>query len=204
MSNLLTIWLLIKFVLKAVWYRLRLLFVLATEHTLLRMLFNIWRQILFRGDLHDAAFQNFCTTECGTFNWPCILQLPARSSDYQWTFTWLQGVSNLIVSKGQFTVSVHLRRISSHSWNHSQTIFSIEIWHQNHGCDYHFTDFFWKNMVASSFCHDRKSAFMHHGLRFKKHFVCFNSKLWAMLWWIIIAKSTILVWSIYFYSVTTE
>ena len=54
---------------------------------------------------------------------------------------------------------VHLRRISSHSWNHSQTIFSIEIWRQNHGCDYHLTDFFWKNMVASRFCHDRKSAF---------------------------------------------
>ena len=54
---------------------------------------------------------------------------------------------------------VPLRRISSHSWNHSQTIFSIEIWRQNHGCDYHLTDFFWKNMVASSFCHDRKSAF---------------------------------------------
>ena len=34
---------------------LRLLFVLATEHTLLRMFFNIWRQILFPGDLHDAA-----------------------------------------------------------------------------------------------------------------------------------------------------
>ena len=55
-------------------------------------------------------------------------------------------------------LSVHLRWISSHSWNHSQTIFSIEIWRQNHGCDYHLTDFFWKNMVASSFCHDRKSA----------------------------------------------
>ena len=32
---------------------LRLLFVLATEHTLLRMFLNIWRQILFSGDLHD-------------------------------------------------------------------------------------------------------------------------------------------------------
>ena len=30
---------------------LRLLFVLATEHTLLRMFLNIWRQILFPGDL---------------------------------------------------------------------------------------------------------------------------------------------------------
>ena len=26
--------------------------------------------------------------------------------------------------------------------NYSQTIFSIEIWRQNHGCDYHLTDFF--------------------------------------------------------------
>ena len=32
---------------------LRLLFVLATEHTLLRMFLNIWRQILLSGDLHD-------------------------------------------------------------------------------------------------------------------------------------------------------
>ena len=35
---------------------LRLLFVLATEHTLLRKFLNIWRQILLPGDLHDAAF----------------------------------------------------------------------------------------------------------------------------------------------------
>ena len=35
--------------------RLRLLFLLASEHTLLRMFLNIWRQILFPGDLHDAA-----------------------------------------------------------------------------------------------------------------------------------------------------
>ena len=34
---------------------LRLLFVLATEHTLLYIFFNIWRQILFPGDLHDDA-----------------------------------------------------------------------------------------------------------------------------------------------------
>ena len=34
---------------------LRLLFVLAMEHTLLRMFLNIWRQILFPGDLHDDA-----------------------------------------------------------------------------------------------------------------------------------------------------
>ena len=26
---------------------------LATEHTLLRIFLNIWRQILFPGDLHD-------------------------------------------------------------------------------------------------------------------------------------------------------
>ena len=37
------------------------------------------------------------------------------------------------------------------------------------------------------------------GQSFEKHFVCFNSSLWAMLWWIIIAKSTILVWNLYFY-----
>ena len=31
------------------------LFVLATEHTLLRMILNIWCQILFPRDLHVAA-----------------------------------------------------------------------------------------------------------------------------------------------------
>ena len=36
-------------------FELRLLFVLATEHTLLHMLLDIWRQILFPGDLYDAA-----------------------------------------------------------------------------------------------------------------------------------------------------
>ena len=46
--------------------RLRLLFVFATEHTLLRIFLNIWRQILLPGDMHDAAFLNFCTIECGT------------------------------------------------------------------------------------------------------------------------------------------
>ena len=35
--------------------KLRLLFVLATEHTLLRLFLDIWRQILFLGDLHDTA-----------------------------------------------------------------------------------------------------------------------------------------------------
>ena len=34
---------------------LRLLFVHATEHTSLRMFLNIWREILFPGDLHDTA-----------------------------------------------------------------------------------------------------------------------------------------------------
>ena len=34
---------------------LRLLFVLAMEHTLLCMFLNIWHQFLFLGDLHDAA-----------------------------------------------------------------------------------------------------------------------------------------------------
>ena len=34
---------------------LKLLFVLAAEHTLLHMFLNIWRQILFLGDLRDDA-----------------------------------------------------------------------------------------------------------------------------------------------------
>ena len=53
----------------------RLLSVLATEHTLLRMFLNIWRQILFPGDLHGAAPKNFCTNECGnvTNNYECPL-----------------------------------------------------------------------------------------------------------------------------------
>ena len=38
---------------------LRLLFVLATEHTSLHMFLNIWRQILFLRDQDDAAVQNF-------------------------------------------------------------------------------------------------------------------------------------------------
>ena len=33
-----------------------MLFVLATEHTLLRIFLNIWRQVLLPGDLDDAAF----------------------------------------------------------------------------------------------------------------------------------------------------
>ena len=47
-------------------FRLRLLFVLATEHTLLRMFLNIWCQILFLGSLHNAALQDFFAAECGT------------------------------------------------------------------------------------------------------------------------------------------
>ena len=58
-----------------IWLRL-LLFVLATEHTLLRMFLSIWRQILIPGDLHDASLENFCTIKCGTFNCPRCLQLP--------------------------------------------------------------------------------------------------------------------------------
>ena len=50
---------------------------LTTEHTLLRMFLNIWRQILFLGDLDDDALLNFCRTECGTLNCPPGLQLPA-------------------------------------------------------------------------------------------------------------------------------
>ena len=55
---------------------LRLFFVLAAEHTLLRIFSNIWRQILFPGDLRDAALQNFCTIQRETFNCPGGLQLP--------------------------------------------------------------------------------------------------------------------------------
>ena len=84
---------------------LRLFFVLATEHTLLCRILNIWSQLLFPGDLHDAALWNFCTVESGTFNCPRNLQLPARLSNYQFTFTELQGV--LIVSTGKFTLSSH-------------------------------------------------------------------------------------------------
>ena len=55
------------------------LFVLATEHTLLRMFLNIWHQILFPGDLHDGAL---CTTERRTFirNCPPGRLLPAHFS----------------------------------------------------------------------------------------------------------------------------
>ena len=38
---------------------LRTLFVLAIEYTLLRIVSNIWRQILFPASLDDAALQNF-------------------------------------------------------------------------------------------------------------------------------------------------
>ena len=65
---------------------LRLLFVLAMEHTLLHMFLNIWHQILFLGNLHDASPLNFCTTECGTLNCLCSLQLPECLSNYQHTF----------------------------------------------------------------------------------------------------------------------
>ena len=34
---------------------IRLLFLLATEHTLLRIILNIWEEFLFPGDLHDVA-----------------------------------------------------------------------------------------------------------------------------------------------------
>ena len=49
---------------------------------------NIWRQILFPGDLHDAALWNFCTTECGTFNLPMrsAASIPVRLSNYRVTF----------------------------------------------------------------------------------------------------------------------
>ena len=51
---------------------LRLLFVLAREHSLLRMFLNIWREIWFPEDPHDASLYNFCTIEFGTFDCPRI------------------------------------------------------------------------------------------------------------------------------------
>ena len=66
------------FILKLMKY-LRLLFVLATEHTLMLMFLNIWSQILFPGDLHDDALQNFCIIEYGTLNCSHLLeQLPVN------------------------------------------------------------------------------------------------------------------------------
>ena len=65
----------------------KLLFVLATEHTLLGKFLNIWCQLLFPGDLHDDVLLNFCTTECGTFNYLCGLQLTHALSNYQCSFT---------------------------------------------------------------------------------------------------------------------
>ena len=62
-------------------YSVRLLFVLATEHTLLRIFFYYWCQIWLPGDLHDAAFQNFFTIECETFNCQRGLLLLARLSN---------------------------------------------------------------------------------------------------------------------------
>ena len=50
---------------------------LAMEHPLLRMLLNIWHQILFLEDLHDASLYNFCAIEFGTFNCACGLQTPS-------------------------------------------------------------------------------------------------------------------------------
>ena len=94
---------------------------LATEHSLLRMFLNIWCQIWFPEDLHDASLYNICIIEFGTFDCPRGLQFPARLTyyqctfnqfparltNYQCTFTQLQGVSNLIVSIGQFSLSAH-------------------------------------------------------------------------------------------------
>ena len=36
--------------------------------------------------------------------------------------------------------------------------FTNKICRQNHGCEYHLTDFCWRNMAASSFCDERKST----------------------------------------------
>ena len=65
----------------------RLLFLLVTENTLLSMFLNIWPQILFLEDLNDTALPNFCTIECGTFNFPRGLQFPVRLSNYWCTFS---------------------------------------------------------------------------------------------------------------------
>ena len=66
---------------------LRLLLVLVTENTLLGKFLNIWRQILYPGDLDDDAYWNFCTIKPGTFNFPRGLQLPACLNNYQCIFT---------------------------------------------------------------------------------------------------------------------
>ena len=39
--------------------------------------------------------------------------------------------------------------ISSHSWNHLQTTFTIEIWRQNYGCEYHLSEFLWSSMFEA-------------------------------------------------------
>ena len=62
-------------------------FVMIYNIILLDIFLNIWRQILLLGELHDADFYNFCTIECGTFNCPRSVQLPARLSICQCAFT---------------------------------------------------------------------------------------------------------------------
>ena len=70
---------------------------------------------------------------------------------------------------------------SSHGWNHSQTISTIiEIWRQSHGCEYHLTNFFWQNTVASNFCNDRKSA-----VRLRNPFIVFAG--WCKCWYTVSA-----------------
>ena len=106
------------------------------------VLLRTWKQVISSRKVYSISTMRTMTwegTEFGNFILFASIHL------------WNQSIEN-------FMSLSPLRRISSHSWNHSQTIFSIEIWRQNHGCDYHLTDFFWKNMVTSSFSHNRKSA----------------------------------------------
>ena len=40
---------------------------------------NIWRQILFLGNLHDTTLWNFCIIKCGTFKVPPLPQMRRES-----------------------------------------------------------------------------------------------------------------------------
>ena len=65
----------------------RLLFVLATEHTLLRMFLNIWRQFCFRETCIMMLFRISVQLSVKPLICPQGLQLPALLSNYQCTFT---------------------------------------------------------------------------------------------------------------------
>ena len=90
-----------------------------------------------------------------------------------WTKLYFQGIHNTwiiyncVTKTHHYTLHPRFQIKNGETWIKADFLsaeitrrqfFSIEIWRQNHGCDYHLTDFFWKNMVASSFCHDTKSA----------------------------------------------